>query len=416
MEIVASLKPNNAQREFLDDKTSKFLHLSMGFGGGKTFALCYKALELSWLNKDMHGGLVVPDYQEFRKDVLPEMESILEQNNIPYKYHGAGHYFQFPWTNGKLYVTTAEKKIRGPNWAYAVINEVTLIPLIRYKEVIGRVRVKGAACPQIASVGTPEGFASEYYEYFIESPPIGLRIIYGSTDDNKENLHDNYLTNLENAYDSKMIDAYRKGLWVNMNGNQFYYSYNPAKQHDRNLKPDMFSEYLIFLDYNVDPFCASIWGYDGWKIYGVGEIVLEGENGYDTKNMITAMQSRGYSPSNTIIYPDPSGNQRSTKGQPDNKVIAAAGYHVEARRKAPSFRQRQLNVNNLLDKSRIVFNPDLMPRTRKDFEAVEQDKLTLEKVKTNTKLTHLSDGVDYGCDILFPFSGNAKATIESRIR
>jgi hypothetical protein len=82
-----------------------------------------------------------------------------------------------------------------------------------------------------------------------------------------------------------------------------------------------------------------------------------------------------------------------------------AGYEVRHKSKAPSYRQRQLNVNNLMEKSRIIFNPDLMPDVRKDWEAVEQDKITLEKRKDNPKLTHFSDGVDYLCDILFPFSG-----------
>lgn len=416
MEYNFEYKANPHQKEFIKDTTSKFLHLSSGFGGGKTFILAYKLLHLSYLNCPHHGGLVVPDFKDFKRDVLPEMESILETNNIPYKFHGSEHWFQFPWTPGRLYVTSAEKKLRGPNWAYAGINEVTLMPLVRYKEVIGRVRIKGSKFPQIASVGTPEGFASEYYEYFVEKPPQGFRMIYGSTDDNKENLHDDYISNLENTYDSKMIDAYRKGLWVNMTGNQFYYSFDPAKQFRRDLKRDMFSEYLIAMDFNVDPFCASIWGHDGYKIFGVDQVKLAGEQGYDTRKMIQALFNRNYTPSNSVIYPDPAGNARSTKGAPDIQILREAGFHVESRLKAPPMRRRQLNVNNLLDKGRIVFNPDLMPDVRKDFEGVEQDKITLEKKKDNPNFTHFSDGVDYLCDILFPFSGDLKSITEQKIR
>ena len=140
-------KMNKHQRQFHTDIVTRFLHLSTGFGGGKTYALCQKALQLSFLNAPHHGGLVVPDFQEFKKDVLPEMQAILDTNGIPYKYHGSDHYFTFPWSKGKLFVVSADKAIRGPNWAYAVINEVTLIPLLRYKEVIGRVRVKVAKYP-----------------------------------------------------------------------------------------------------------------------------------------------------------------------------------------------------------------------------------------------------------------------------
>lgn len=410
------LKANTHQKAFLKDETSKLLHLSTGFGGGKTFVLCYKLIQLSWANQNMHGGLVVPDFKDFKRDVLPEFEHILESHHVPYKFHGSEHHFSFPWTKGRLYVASAEKKLRGPNWAYAGINEVTLMPLVRYKEVIGRVRVKEAKQAQVVSVGTPEGYSSEYYEYFIERPPKSLNVIYGSTFDNSENLHEDYITNLENSYDSKMIEAYLKGMWVNMTGNQFYYSYNPAKNLNRSFNRDTFTEYLIGMDFNVDPFCASIWGYDGHRIYCIDQVKLEGDKGYSTNNMINALASRGYNPGNSVIYPDPAGQARSTKGQPDIVVLRAAGFHVEHRSKAPSFRARQLNMNNLLDKGRIVINPDLAPDVRKDFEAVEQDKITLEKKKTNPKLTHFSDGVDYLCDIIFPFNGDRKSVTESRIR
>jgi hypothetical protein len=379
-----------------------------------------KALKLSKLNAPYHGAIVAPDYQEFKKDVLPEMEQILQKNNIPYKYHKTDHYFTFPWTRGKLFVASADKPIRGPNWAFALINEVTLIPLEKYKEVIGRIRVKKAKFPQLCSVGTPEGHVSEYYEYFIENPhpkmADKLRIIYGSTDDNVDNLHEFYLENLESAYDQKWIEAYRKGLWVNMSENLFYYSYDPKKNHDSTISRDEFSDFHCSMDFNVDPFCATIWGYNGYELFGIETIELKGAQGYRTENMIEALKLRGYNPSNTVIYPDPAGKARSTKGLPDVTILRNAGFEVRVKKAAPSFRARQLNVNNLLDKGLIKFHPTRCKELKRDFEGVEQDIITLEKSKKSPMLTHFSDGVDYMCDILFPFSGNAKATRQERIR
>lgn len=419
-QVIQKLKleivPNPHQKEFLDDVFTKLLHLSTGFGGGKTHVLCYKLLQLSYLNRPYPGGLIVPDFAEYRKDVLPEFESILEKSNIDYRYHQTEHWFKFPWSNGRLYVVSAEKKLRGPSWAYAGINEVTLILLVRYKEVLGRVRLKGARCPQIVSVGTPEGFASEYYDYFFEKPPKNFRVIFGSTEDNRHNLHDDYLDLLGDAYDKKMQDAYLRGLWVNMNGSPFYYSHNPVKNWDKNLKPDLGDQYHIGMDFNVDPFCASIWLYDGFSIYGVGQIKLDGNEGYSTENMISAMKARGYHPHNSIIYPDPAGKSRSTKGPSDVKILESHGYTCRVRNAAPHFRRRQLNVNNLLDKGRIKYNPDLMPDVKKDFEGVEFDVVTFEKTKTNKNLTHFSDGVDYLCDILFPFSGDLKSVTVQKYR
>lgn len=407
---------NPHQKELEDDVTSPLLHLSTGFGGGKTYGLCMKMLQLAMINRNLHGGLVVPSYKEFKRDVALEMQSILEANRIPYRFHKSDFWYSFPFTKGKLFVVSAENEIRGPNWAYAGINEVTLMPLMRYKEVIGRVRVKGAKRPQIVSVGTPEGYVSEYYEYMIENPPQGLRIIYGTTDDNSANLGDFYLKNLEDSYDSKMIEAYRKGLWVNMSESRFYYSYDPKKCFNPSLNVNDFDQYHISMDFNVDPYCATIWGFDGYKLSGLTQVELKGDKGYDTQNMIRALQTRGFTPANSIIYPDPAGNARSTKGKPDIVQLKEAGYEVRHRNAAPRMRTRQLNVNNLLDKSRIEFNPNECKGIKKDLEGVEQDKITLEKVKDNPNLTHFSDGLDCMCDILFPFSGNAKGVTEVKIR
>lgn len=414
--VELSIKPNKHQREFLDDIKSKLLHLSTGFGGGKTHVLCFKLLQLSELNKNLHGGLVVPDFKDFKRDILPEMEDILAKNNIGYRFHGSEHWFAFPWTKGKIFVVSAEKKLRGPNWAFAGINEVTLMPLVRYKEVIGRVRHQKAICPQIVSVGTPEGFASEYYDYFIEKPPTGLRIIYGSTDDNSMNLHSDYLLNLEETYDAKMLDAYRRGLWVNMTGNRFYYSYDQKKNEDPNIVQDPYAMVHVTMDFNVDPFTAAVWNIKGDSAYAFDEIYLEGEQGFRTENMIQALISRGYTPDKTIIYPDPAGKARSTKGESDINIIKKAGFEVRVKSAAPNFRKRQLNVNNLLDKSRLKINPNKCKHLRKDFLGVEQDIVTLEKKKNNPKLTHLSDGVDYMCDILFPFSGDKLGIRQETIR
>jgi len=343
-----------------------------------------------------------PTYGEFKKDCLPLFEEILDNHRINYNYNKTDLYFEFPWTRGKLYVVTGEKKVRGPNWGYAGINELTLIPLVRYKEVIGRVRVKAAKYPQIASVGTPEGMASEYYDYMIEKPRKNMRIIYGDTRDNMQNLNEDYIENLMDSYDTKMQEAYIKGLWVNMVGNQFYYNYDPSKNDQSDYKPNAYQMYHIGMDFNVDHMSANIWQFDGHILYGVDEITLP--DNADTKAMCIALKARGYHNDNSILYPDPAGNARSTKGQPDIVILKDNGFtEIRVKRKAETHRKRQLHMNNLLEKRRIRPNPKTQVKVKKDLIGVEMDPIRLEKVKSNPKLTHHSDGLDYLCDILIPF-------------
>lgn len=403
-----------AQYDFMRDDTTKFLHLSAGYGFGKTRTLCLKLIDLSYKNRNLDGGLVVPSYTDFTRDVKVAMEDIFDEFKINAKFHGSEHKYTFPWSKGNLYVATAEKKIRGPNWAFAGINELTLIKIASYREVIGRVRIKNAPHPQIASSGTPEGIASEYYEIFVEKPWLNSRVLYGDTRDNEHNLSDSYIQSLYDSYPQALLDAYMKGLWVNLTGNRFYFNYD-QKTCDSNQEKDESLPYHIAIDFNVDPLTASIWQQFGNKLIAVDEINLSGGAGYSTENLITAMKTRGYTPHNSILYPDPAGSSRSTKGLPDNEVLKRAGYQVRVKNVSPRFRERQINANNLFEKGMIKVNPKCTG-LKKDFMAVEVDPVTLEKIKKNPKLTHFSDGFDYMLDILMPFRGHGSQSEVRKLR
>jgi Terminase large subunit, T4likevirus-type, N-terminal len=403
MKLQIKYERNIHQELFHSDLATKILHLSAGFASGKSHALVMKACQLSVINKHTDGGILCPTYGDFKKDILPLFEKIFDANGIRFQYHRQDHYFKFPWNKRKLWVASAENSLRGPNWGYAVINELTLMPIYRFREVLGRVRDKHAVISQIASVGTPEGIGSEYYDFFIENPPkeFSAKVIYGSTRDNAMNLDPAYIPMLEATYDKQMLDAYLKGLWVNMNGHQFYYAYS-----DRNHAPIQQIDYETvhcFMDFNVEFMTATFWHKIAGELLGFDEIVIE--NDADTNKMVHAMLIRGYNPDNTIVYPDPAGKGRRTSGTSDHIILKQAGFEVIARLAAPRMRERQLNTNNLLDKGIVKFNHNAMPYLKRDFQAVEQDVVTYEKIKSNPKLTHASDGFDYGCDILFPMSG-----------
>lgn len=426
MRYKIKYRRNAHQVDFHDDTISKFLHLNAGFGSGKSYGLAMKGIHLSQINKGLPGGCVVPTIADFKKDLLPIFEEILEVNRIRYRYHQTDKWFQFPWSKGRMYVASAEKKIRGPNWAYALINEAGLIAHERYKETVGRVRIKGAPAPQIASSGTPEGIGNYLYEIFVETPMLGSRIIYGDTRNNLLNLSDDYVTTLENSYDAVMLDAYLRGLFVNMNGSRFYYAYDPKRNDDPLIEPKEGFETCVSLDYNVSPMVATLWqvvtlanksgvplldpqGKPIERARAFDQIYID--DGADTQKMIRALKEyeheNGFTLdlATTVVFPDPAGKNRSTQGAPDNAQLREAGFTVRAKLAAPQFRKRQLAVCNLLAKGLIQLHPVKCKALKKDLEGVEQDKVTFEKIKTNPKLTHASDGMDYFVDLRFPFSG-----------
>lgn len=433
--FVIKYKQNPHQADFHNDIESKFLHLSSGFGGGKSFALVMKAFQLLKLNKGLSGGLIDRSIADYKKDVLPLIEEICDVNKIRYRYHRTDKWFLFPWSRGKLFVASAEKKIRGPNWAFACINEATLITHERYKEVLGRVRLKRAPCPQIASCGTPEGKDNWAYDFFIDAPKPKSRIIFGDTRNNLENLADDYVATLEASYDPIMLDAYLRGLFVNMKGNRFYYAYDPGRNDDARIEPDG-GEVHVSLDYNVAPMVATLWnvrivkrwvgdhavpilnpatGLPERMAVAFDQIVIP--DGADTHKMCDAFTARGLDPATTTIYPDPAGKNRRTSGPPDNEILKSHGWwKIKTKLAAPQFRKRQLAVNNLLAKGFIKVHPTKCKALRKDLEGVEQDPATYEKIKSNPDMTHASDGMDYFIDLTFPLSGTKPDSRSTKYR
>ncbi len=421
--VRAKLNPH--QREGMTDIVSKFLHLSTGFGGGKSFWLVLKNFQLTQLNRHLPGGCVVPSIADFKKDLLPLFEEILEANRIKYRYHKTDKWFRFPWSRGKLQIATAEKKIRGPNWAFATMNESTLITHERYKETVGRVRLKKATCPQIASSGTPEGTSHWKYEVFVDKPMKGSRIIYGDTRDNLLNLNDDFVDSLEASYDSIMLDAYLRGLFVNMKGNRFYYAYDPMKNDNNLITQIEGAEVCVSLDYNVQPMVATLWNIVNVtnkagvplldhqakpirRAFAFDEIVIDDDA--DIHHMSRALYEYGLHPDTTILYPDPAGRNRNSAvegAKALNIQLKEKGWwRIKVKTSAPRFRTRQNAVCNLFAKGLIVLNPDKCKALKRDCEAVQQDKATFEKLKDNPKLTHASDGMDYFVDIEFPLSGH----------
>jgi hypothetical protein len=120
----------------------------------------------------------VQSIADFKKDLQPIFEDILEGHRIRYRYHKSDKWFRFPWSRESC-------RSHRPRRSFVdrtgdlLFNEVTLITEERYKEGIGRVRVRGAPFPQIASSGTPEGKATGSTIGSSRTRSPELAIIYG---------------------------------------------------------------------------------------------------------------------------------------------------------------------------------------------------------------------------------------------
>jgi hypothetical protein len=424
-----------AQAEIYDDTTTKILTLSGGLGSGKSYVGVRKALQLSALNQGFAGGFLCPAYSDFRKDIKPLFEEILEEQlglvkNKHWFFHNTHKEYTFIWNKKPLYIFTAENPIAGPNLAYCVINEFSLMKWERVNEMMRRVRVKDAQYKQRVLVGTPEDTYA-WLEEFVDNQesinkdvPENFKIVYSDTRDNTH-IDADYRRQLESMLDEQQLKVFASGQIVKLGSDYFYYAYDDSKNVSEKAVYDPKRTVYVNLDFNVGRMCASF-----AHVYGSGEdklvhifdeLELTGDS--DTRDMKRALLAR-YRADQMLITCDAAGKNRSTTGlknmQSDVAILRASAEGMpalEVRFKSHNqgMRKRQLLMNGLISHQKILIHPKCK-KVRKDFKQVKQDKVDFGKCKKIVELTHFSDGIDYMCDFEFQLPERTKPTPSTATR
>lgn len=403
-----------AQRQIYEDTLSNILVLSGGLGSGKSHGGVRKAIQLSALNAGYSGGFLCPSYSDFRKDIKPLFEEILEedmklQEGKHWWFHKTHKEYKFIWNKKPLYIFTGESPIAGPNLAYCVINEYSLMKWERINEMIRRVRVKDAHYKQRVLVGTPEDTYG-WLEEFIENQqkenevnPNHFRLIYADTMEN-HHVDSSYRRQLELMLDEQQLKVFAGGQIVKIGSDYFYYSYDDNKSVEE-VEEDPNLPVHVALDFNVGRMCASfnqIKMVNGFKkLFCFDELMLTGDS--NTYTMRDALLAR-YPAHRMIVTCDASGKNRSTSAvkelQSDVAILRDKGLQVRFKTVNLGMRNRQLLMNGLFHNNHVIIGKKCR-QVRRDFKIVKQDKSTFEKVKKVEDLTHFSDGLDYLCDFEF---------------
>jgi hypothetical protein len=358
-----------------------------------------KALQLSQLNKGYAGGFLGPSFPEIKKDVIPTFESILEEHRIPFKYHKTEKWFRFPWSKAPLYIFSAEKQIAGPNLAYCLINEFSLMPFVRISEMLRRVRVKNAPHKQRILAGTPEdvhGWLEDFIETQEKLGEEKFKIYFGDTDENIY-IDDDYGSELESLLDPEALQVFKHGKIARLGGDYFYYSWDKSNiSEDINYIPGEIIH--VGLDFNVGNMCASFSHKIKDRQLFFNELQLKGDSNTE---VMGKRISELYPKQDIIITCDASGKNRSTaatqKLMSDVSILKDQNYRVRFKNVNTRLRTRQLLMNGMLYHKRILVNPRCKQLIR-DFKGTRQ-KLDFTKDEGSDKsFSHFSDGADYVCD------------------
>jgi PBSX family phage terminase large subunit len=362
-----------------------------GYGSGKTYIGALRSIFLSYENAPIPGVYVSPSYGLSQKTIVLTLKEVMDKSGMDYTYNQMKGEFVIHNWNGRIWLGSGDRpdSLRGPNLAWAGIDE----PFIQKKDVfdqmVARVRHPDAKQREIFLTGTPEQLNWGYQLSNREDIDLGL--VVGSTLENTH-LPQEYKDNLLSAYSDEQIDAYVHGKFVNLTQGRVYKDFDREKHLIK--RPDLKNlPVCIAQDYNVDNASAiAFYLGNGW-IHVFKEYRMSNANTYDMAELI--MQDFP----GADVYCDASGSSRkSSATSTDHDIMRQHGFNLKAPRRNPSVRDRVNCVNKLIRDGN--FSVESCPNLIMDLE---RNVWRLGDIdKRDPTQTHLSDALGYAINILFP--------------
>ena len=403
--MTKEVKLLNHQYEVLADTETKIIGLVGGYGNGKTYTACRKAIQLSFLNAGFTGIITEPTYPMLRDIFIPEMKQALEEWGIKYKFNASNSIFLLD-TNGKetkLICMSMEnvERLVGINAAFVICDEFdTSKPEIAYKaynKLLGRLRAGNVR--QFIITTTPEGFRATY-RIFVEEKADNKRLIKAKTSDNKY-LPPDFIETLEQQYPPNLLKAYLDGEFINLTSGTIF-DYFDRKRHNTDIIENDSEALYISQDFNIG--CCVSTVYVKRLINGIVKLIQVYEiESYDTKAIITNIK---HTYPNRVInmYPDASSASRKTSAsETDLQMLRGAGFNVFVNGRNPSVRDRIVITNNCFDKDMVLVNVNRCPKTAKAYEQHSYDEKG-QPMKFNGAGTvdDFTDAATYILAYLFP--------------
>jgi PBSX family phage terminase large subunit len=350
----------------LYNSQNKITGLVSGFGAGKTYAACRKAVLLMLDNPGCTGIMLEPTYPLIRDILIPDMMDTLNDIGIKYRYVVQSSTFHITLPDGvksKILCRSLEnwQKLIGVNAAWVIADEFdTAKPEIAYKayqKLLGRLRAGNKR--QFIVTTTPEGFGAAYKIFVKEQSG---KLIHARSTDNPY-LPDDFVQTLRDLYPPNLLEAYLNGQFVNLTAATVY-GYFDRDTCGSNESVKAGDQLYIGLDFNIGACCATVLVRRDDVWHAVDEFA-----GYDTRDTITIIKDR-YPKHHITISPDATACKTTTNATlSDLKLLREARFAIRAQRQNPPVADRVASVNNGFYKRKLKINLTQCPRLT---EALEQ--------------------------------------------
>jgi len=385
---------------------SRFKGFSGPIGSGKSQALCFEAIRLSYLNQGRLGLIGAPTYPMLRDATQATLFELLETLEIPYEYNKAENLLTLRHNRSRMIFRPVDDfdRLRGTNLAWFGLDELTYSPEGAWLRLEGRLRDPQAARLCGFAVWTPKGY-DWVYQKFIADPVKGYSAIIARPNENRfllEKVPDFY-ERLRNSYDENFYLQEALGQYLSQQGGLVYSAFSRGDQV-KQLQVNPNCPLLWALDFNVDPMSSVVAQMAGRRVFVLDEIALRHAS---THEACEAFEKRFPNHrSGVVIYGDASGNSQHSTGTSDYQIVreyfrmsygGRATYKVP--RANPSVRERIMLTNATLRSASGDIRLLVDPRCKeliKDFEQVsyKADSNAIDKDKDRRR-THLSDALGY---------------------
>lgn len=399
------------QNIFLNGLDSKYRAYVGGFGSGKTFVGCLDLLIFASQNTGTVQGYFAPSYPAIRDIFYPTFEEAASLMGFSVVIATTNKEVSI-YRSGRYYGTVICRSMDNPNSivgfkiARALVDEIDVLEVKKannaWNKIIARMRlVIDGVINGIGVTTTPEGFKF-VYNTFADRPKESYSMVQASTYENQEYLPPDYIASLYETYPSHLVDAYVKGLFVNLANGSIYRSFSrhTCNCYDEHKKGETV---YIGMDFNVDHMAATVYVKRDYGYSAVDEISEE----YNTKSVAKLIKER-YGDCKIKIYPDSSGKNRTNRtadsgvSESDISMLETEPFNFQCYYNStnPAVKDRINASNASFEKGIIKINVKKCPNTVKCLEAQVYDDNGQPDKKSG--FDHQNDATTYFIAYEFP--------------
>jgi hypothetical protein len=245
-------------------------------GSGKSRALCYEALKLSYENHGCTGVLGAPTYPMLRDSTQKAFRELLDENEVPYHFHKSENSLYLQEAESQILFRSLDnyERIRGTNLAWFGIDELTYCKPESWLRLEARLRDPKAKHRCGFASWTPNGFDWVYDRFIGPDQNPNCQVFFA-----QQNiaLPTDYYTSLQTSYSERFYRQEALGEYLNVFAGQAYYAFRRA-EHVLPVSYNPTHPIWWAMDFNVNPMCSVIGQTINGKIRVLDELVLGNSN------------------------------------------------------------------------------------------------------------------------------------------